>query len=85
MLFANINFNCICLYISIATTAAVEGKLSKGLRKVLKKAFSSEVQEQLAVADSKLGSAIKVCVCVGWLVWWGKRREGGREGKRGKF
>lgn len=34
--------------------------MSKGLRKVLKKVFASDVQEQLAVADAKLGSAIKV-------------------------
>ena len=41
-----------------ATTAAVEGKLSKSLKKLLKK-HCSEVQEQLAVADAKLGNAIK--------------------------
>ncbi|XP_076291092.1 nop5 ribonucleoprotein [Lasioglossum baleicum] len=41
-----------------ATTAAVEGKLCKSLKKILKK-HCSEVQEQLAVADAKLGSAIK--------------------------
>ncbi|XP_075229062.1 nop5 ribonucleoprotein [Lycorma delicatula] len=41
-----------------ATTAAVEGKLSKKLKKVLKK-FSGEVQDQLLVADAKLGNAIK--------------------------
>ena len=45
---------------SLAATAAVEGKMSKGLKKVLKKVFVSEMQEQLAVADAKLGSAIKV-------------------------
>jgi nucleolar protein 58 len=42
-----------------AATAAVEGKMSKGLKKVLKKVFVSDMQEQLAVADAKLGSAIK--------------------------
>ena len=47
---------------SLAATAAVEGKMSKGLKKVLKKVFVSEMQEQLAVADAKLGSAIKVHV-----------------------
>lgn len=41
-----------------ATTAAVEGKVSKSLKKILKK-YCSEVQEQLAVADAKLGNAIK--------------------------
>ncbi|XP_011308274.1 nucleolar protein 58 [Fopius arisanus] len=41
-----------------ATTAAVEGKLCKSLKKMLKK-HCSEVQEQLAVADAKLGNAIK--------------------------
>ncbi|XP_051162618.1 nucleolar protein 58-like [Leptopilina boulardi] len=41
-----------------ATTAAVEGKLGKSLKKILKK-YCSEVQEQLAVADAKLGTAIK--------------------------
>ena len=34
--------------------------MSKGLKKILKKVFTSDVQEQLAVADSKLGSVIKV-------------------------
>ncbi|XP_043673352.1 nucleolar protein 58 isoform X1 [Vespula pensylvanica] len=41
-----------------ATTAAVEGKLSKSLKRTLKKHFS-ELQEELAVADAKLGNAIK--------------------------
>ena len=45
---------------TIAATAAIEGKMSKSLKKILKKVFTSEVQEQLAVADSKLGSVIKV-------------------------
>ena len=45
---------------SLAATAAVEGKLSKGLKKVLKKVFVADMQEQLAVADSKLGQSIKV-------------------------
>lgn len=43
-----------------AATAAVEGKMGKGLKKVLKKVFASDVQEQLAVADAKLGNVIKV-------------------------
>lgn len=41
-----------------ATTAAVEGKLSKSLKKLLKKQCE-EIHEQLAVADAKLGNAIK--------------------------
>ena len=46
-----------------AATAAVEGKMGKGLKKLLKKVYASDVHEQLAVADAKLGSVIKVCVC----------------------
>lgn len=42
-----------------AATAAIEGKLSKTLKKALKKLVSEDVQNQLAVADSKLGNAIK--------------------------
>ena len=42
-----------------ATTAAIEGKLSKTLRKTLKSLFAEEAHEALAVADAKLGSAIK--------------------------
>lgn len=42
-----------------ATTAAVEGKLSKTLKKALKKLVDKDVQNQLLVADAKLGSAIK--------------------------
>ncbi|XP_033178020.1 nucleolar protein 58 isoform X5 [Bombus impatiens] len=37
----------------VATTAAVEGKLCKSLKKILKK-HCNELQEQLAVADAKL-------------------------------
>jgi len=40
-------------------TAAVEGKMSKMLKKMLKKLFVKEAHEKLAVADSKLGNAIK--------------------------
>ena len=43
-----------------AATAAVEGKMNKGLKKLLKKVFSLDVQDQLAVADAKLGNVIKV-------------------------
>ncbi len=42
-----------------AATAAVEGKMGKRLKKVLKKVFTSDVQDTLAVADSKLGGVIK--------------------------
>jgi len=42
-----------------ATTAAIEGKLPKSLRKTLKSIYAEEAQETLAVADAKLGSAIK--------------------------
>ncbi|CAB3365250.1 Hypothetical predicted protein [Cloeon dipterum] len=42
-----------------ATTAAVEGKVSKQLKKVLKKLVLPDVQEKLLVADAKLGGAIK--------------------------
>uniref|UniRef100_A0A1L8DHE6 Nucleolar protein 58 n=1 Tax=Nyssomyia neivai TaxID=330878 RepID=A0A1L8DHE6_9DIPT len=42
-----------------AATATVEGKVSKPLKKTLKKLVSEDVQNQLLVADAKLGSAIK--------------------------
>lgn len=42
-----------------AATAAVEGKLCKTLKKTLKKLVSEDVQNELLVADAKLGSAIK--------------------------
>jgi nucleolar protein 58 len=42
-----------------AATAAVEGKVSKTLKKTLKKLVSEDVQNQLLVADAKLGGAIK--------------------------
>ena len=35
--------------------------MGKGLKKVLRKVFASDMTEQLAVADAKLGSVIKVC------------------------
>ncbi|CAF3759196.1 unnamed protein product [Rotaria sordida] len=51
-----------------AATAAVEGKISKPLKKLLKRLVDSDVQGQLLVADSTLGKAIKEkfsfdCVC----------------------
>jgi len=42
-----------------AATATVEGKMSKTLKKVLKKLVSKDLQSTLAVADAKLGNAIK--------------------------
>lgn len=42
-----------------AATAAVEGKLSKTLKKTLKKLVDEDLQNQLLVADAKLGNAIK--------------------------
>lgn len=42
-----------------ATTAAVEGKLCKPLKKFLKKIVASDAHEKLAVADAKLGNAIQ--------------------------
>ena len=33
--------------------------MTKPLKKLLKKVFASDIQEQLAVADAKLGGAIK--------------------------
>ncbi|XP_045510806.1 nucleolar protein 58 [Colias croceus] len=42
-----------------ATTAAIEGKISKTLKKALKKHVCKDVQDQLLVGDAKLGNAIK--------------------------
>jgi len=42
-----------------AATAAVEGKMSKSLKKVLKKLIAEDAHENLAVADAKLGNAIQ--------------------------
>ena len=53
---------------SAAATATIEGKLSKGLRKFLKKVYVEDVHDQLAVADAKLGVAIKVHVCSLYLL-----------------
>ena len=51
-----------------AATAIIEGKLSKGLRKFLKKIYVEDVHDQLAVADAKLGVAIKVHMCCLFVV-----------------
>lgn len=42
-----------------AATAAIDGKLGKSLKKLLKKCVPEELQEQMAVADAKLGNVIK--------------------------
>ncbi|XP_013401006.1 nucleolar protein 58 [Lingula anatina] len=42
-----------------ACTAAVEGKMNKSLKKLLKKVVAKEAHEQLLVADAKLGNVIK--------------------------
>ncbi|CAG0879416.1 unnamed protein product [Cyprideis torosa] len=42
-----------------AATASVEGKISKGLKKILKKLIAEDAHEQLAIADAKLGGVIK--------------------------
>ena len=43
-----------------AATATVEGKMSKSLKKVLKKIVAKDIHQELAVADAKLGGVIKV-------------------------
>jgi nucleolar protein 58 len=45
-----------------AATATVEGKISKPLKKLLKRLVDPDVQDKLLVADSALGKAIKVCL-----------------------
>lgn len=42
-----------------ATTAVVEGKLSKSLKKTIKKLVDKDVQNKLLVADAKIGNIIK--------------------------
>jgi len=45
---------------ALASAAAlIEGKMSKGLKKVMKKLVATDAQEKLAVADAKLGQVIK--------------------------
>ena len=43
-----------------AATAAVEGKMGKSLKKMLKKVVAKDIHQQLAVSDAKLGNVIKV-------------------------
>ncbi|KAK3611773.1 hypothetical protein CHS0354_014124 [Potamilus streckersoni] len=42
-----------------AATAAIEGKMSKSLKRLMKKVIAKEAHEELAVADAKLGNVIK--------------------------
>nr|XP_015801955.2 nucleolar protein 58 [Nothobranchius furzeri] len=42
-----------------AATALVEGKISKSLKKILKKVVAKEAHEELAISDAKLGGVIK--------------------------
>lgn len=42
-----------------STTALIEGKMSKKLKKILKKVVVKEEDQQLAVADKTLATAIK--------------------------
>merc|ERR1719251_173721 len=45
---------------ALASAAAlIEGKMSKGLKKLMKKVVASDAHEKLAVADAKLGTVIK--------------------------
>ncbi len=46
-------------FYAVAATAAVEGKLNKSLRKILKKIVAKDAHSKLAVADAKLGGIIK--------------------------
>jgi hypothetical protein len=46
-----------------AATGFIEGKLTKPLKKLLKK-ISEDVQEPLLVADAKLGNSIKVAFLI---------------------
>lgn len=48
------------IHVLSAATATVEGKMSKALKSVMKKLVASDIQEELAVADAKLGNVIKV-------------------------
>ena len=49
----------------LAATAAIEGKMTKSLKKLLKKVFVSDIHEQLAVGDAKLGGTIKEKLNIG--------------------
>lgn len=43
-----------------AATASVEGKMSKSLKKLMKKVCAKDITEEMAVADAKVGNIIKV-------------------------
>ena len=43
-----------------AAASLTEGKVNKQLKSLLKKLVAKDAQEELAVADAKLGNAIKV-------------------------
>ena len=51
---------CSNLFLFKAATASIEGKMSKSLKKLLKKVASKELHEELAVADAKVGNLIQV-------------------------
>lgn len=58
------HFNRVWLFLCplhLAATALIEGKLGKGLKKVLKKIVAKDAHTELAVADARLGNVIKVC------------------------
>ena len=57
-----IQYNDVCITLTLpsAATATVEGKMSKSLKKVLKKIVAKDIHQELAVADAKLGGVIKV-------------------------
>lgn len=50
-----------------AATGFVEGKITKPLKKLLKK-ITDDIQEPLLVADAKLGNSIKVRTLISSLI-----------------
>lgn len=61
------SFHHVCLMIIlslsnffVAANATIEGKVSKPLKKLLKKLVIDKAQEEFAVADAKLATNIKV-------------------------
>lgn len=70
------SFRHVCLAIilslsnfSVAANATIEGKVSKPLKKLLKKLVIDKTQEEFAVADAKLAINIKVYfnLFISWL------------------
>ena len=59
-IFIQFRFNLISFFEFSAAASTIEGKMSKSLKKLLKKLFVEDTQETLAVADAKLGNVIKV-------------------------